>query len=89
MKFIERLQQKSQSTKKLIVWLATIFVMIIIIAIWLFSFSKNIKPSEIKKQTEIPSLFESIGKDFSVLKDKISASLKNINLKIDGEQEKN
>jgi len=87
MKFIERLQQKPQSTKKLIVWLATIFVMIIIIAIWLFSFS--IKSPEIEKQTEIPSLFENIKKDFSILKDKIGASLENINLKINDEQEKN
>ena len=89
MEFIKKLQQKPQSTRKLIIYLATTFVMIIIIAIWLFSFSKNIKPSDIKKQTEIPSLFENIKKDFSVLKENISASLKNINLEINEEQEKN
>ncbi|MBU2564523.1 hypothetical protein KKA23_03015 [Patescibacteria group bacterium] len=56
--------------------------MIIIIAIWLSSFSRNISLEKEVEKTEIPSLFENIKKDFSALKENILASLKNY-----GEQE--
>ncbi|MBU3922817.1 hypothetical protein KJ684_01090 [Patescibacteria group bacterium] len=82
MKLIQELQKKPQSTKNLIIWIASIFIMIIIIAIWLSSFSRNISLEKEVEKTEIPSLFENIKKDFSALKENILASLKNY-----GEQE--
>lgn len=80
MKFIEKLQEKSRSTRLLILWLASFLVMVIIIAIWLFSFSKpHFQKTEKEiKVSNLPSLFESIEKDFSILKQKLEASLKNI-----------
>lgn len=93
MSFIKQLQKKSRSTRILILWLATILVMFIIIIIWLFSFSSNfVSEEEIKKESEtsdLPSLFKSIGRDFSIFKQGLEASLKSINLEINeqGEQE--
>jgi len=81
MKLIKKLQKKPRSFRLLILWLATAFVMLIIVFIWLFSFSRNFSSQEIEteaKDTKIPSLFESIKKDFSDLKENISASLKKI-----------
>lgn len=82
MKFIEKLHKKSRSTRILILWLASFLVMFIIIIVWLFSFSKNFNPEDIEEKTKttgLPSLFESIKKDFSTLKQGIGASIKKIN----------
>lgn len=82
MGFIKKLQKKPRSTRLLILWLASFLVMVIIIAIWLFSFSRTSFQKTEKEvgATNLPSLFESIGKDFSVFKQKLEASLKEINL---------
>ena len=84
MSFIKQLQKKSRSTRILILWLATILVMFIIIIIWLFSFSSNfVSEEEIKKESEtsdLPSLFKSIGRDFSIFKQGLEAKIKDINL---------
>lgn len=81
MSFIDNLQKKPKKVRILIVWTATICVMIIIVMIWLFSFSKNLgreKIGEEIKETKLPSLFESIGKDFSIFKQELEASFKSI-----------
>jgi len=81
MAFVKKIQQKSRSTRILILWLSVVLVMLIIIAIWLFSFSRAMQSSKSDKQgenIELPSLFESIGKDFSSFKQQLEASLKNI-----------
>jgi len=81
MSFVEKLQKKPKTMRVLILWLATGLVMIIIIIVWIFSFSQNSKSSEEKKNaeaTELPSLFKSIGKDFSIFKQSLEASLKDI-----------
>lgn len=82
MKFIEKLHKKSRSTRILILWLTSFLVMFIIIIVWLFSFSRNFNPEDIEEKTKttgFPSLFESIKKDFSTLKQGIGASIKKIN----------
>ena len=91
MNFIEKLQKKSRSTRLLILWLTTSLVMIIIIIIWLFGFSRDLAFKETEKENEtenFPSLFESIKKDFSIFKQGLEASLESINLEINeqGEQ---
>jgi len=81
MKILKKLQEKPRSTRLLILWLASFLVMVVIIIIWLFSFSRNIqfqKSEEEIKATNLPSLFESIEKDFSVLKQKLEGSIKEI-----------
>ena len=81
MKILKKLQEKPRSTRLLILWLASFLVMVVIIIIWLFSFSRNIqfqKSEEEIKATNLPSLFESIEKDFSVLKQKLEGSIKDI-----------
>jgi hypothetical protein len=92
MKLIEKLQKKPRSTRLLILWLTTFLVMFIIIIIWLFGFSRDLVFKETEKENEaenLPSLFKSIGKDFSIFKQGLEASLKSINLEINeqGEQE--
>lgn len=79
-KFINKIQNKPRSSRLLILWLATFLIMIIVIAIWLFTFSKNFKPVEPTEESlnEFPSLFESIGKDFSVFKQGLKANIQGI-----------
>ena len=80
-KFIKKIQQKSRSTRLLILWVVTFLIMIIIIVIWLASFSKSFQVNETKEETEVtnlPSLFRSIEKDFSLFKQKLEASIGNI-----------
>lgn len=81
MKIIKKIQQKSRSTRLLILWLASFLVMVIIIFIWLLSFSKSFhseKAEEEIKTGGLPSLFESIEKDFSIFKQSLEANLKSI-----------
>ena len=80
MKFIEKLQNKSRATRVLILWIASISLMAIIVIIWLFSFSKNIGYNAEKntENTKLPSIFESLGKDFNIFKQGLEASLENI-----------
>lgn len=88
--FIKKIQQKPRSVRLFILWLSTALVMIMIIAIWLFSFSRSLhsgKTKEEAKKTNLPSLFESMRRDFSTFKQELEASLKNINLKENNEKE--
>jgi flagellar basal body-associated protein FliL len=81
MKFIKKIQQKSRITRLLILWLATFLVMMMVIVIWLFSFSRDHHFNKAGKDIEaanLPSLFDSIGKDFSTFKQELEAGLKNI-----------
>ena len=90
MKLIEKLQKKPRSTRLLILWLTTFLVMLIIIIIWLFGFSRDLAFKETEKENEaenLPSLFESIKKDFSIFKQGLEASLKSINLEINEQGE--
>lgn len=91
MSFIDNLQKKPKKTRVLIVLAESICVMIIIIIIWLFSFSRNLDTKKVEQgigDTKIPSLFESIGKDFSLLKQKLEASFKSVKDQInEGETE--
>lgn len=82
MSFIEKLQNKSKNTRVLILWLATFLVMIVIVAIWLFSFSKTLNTTEAGddlEKTNIPSLFESIGNDFSTFKEQLQSDISDLN----------
>jgi hypothetical protein len=81
MSFIEKLQNKPKGTRILILWSASAFVMIIIVIIWLSSFSRNLNNQNAKNElekTKLPSLFESIKSDFSAVKQNISASLREV-----------
>ncbi len=88
MKILKKLQEKPRSTRLLVLWLASFLVMAVIIVIWLFSFSKNIQFQESEEEieaTNLPSLFESIEKDFSVLKQKLEGSIKDIQYEAESE----
>ncbi len=80
MKIIEKLQNMSRATRILILWIASISAMAIIVIIWLFSFSKNIGYNAEKnaENTKLPSIFESLGKDFNLFKQGLEASLENL-----------
>lgn len=81
MEILKKLQEKPRSTRLLILWLASFLVMAVIIVIWLFSFSRNIQfqePEEEIEASNLPSLFKSIEKDFSALKQKLEGSIKDI-----------
>ena len=54
--------------------------MLVIIFIWLLTFSKNFNPIEPKEESlsEFPALFESIGKDFSTFKQGLKANIQEI-----------
>jgi len=81
MSLIDNLQKKPRSVRVLILWIASISVMAIMILAWLFNFSKttNIKkPQEGLEGTKLPSLFESLGKDVSNLKQGLDASVQEI-----------
>jgi len=75
MSFIDNLQNKSPRTKAIILWVASAAVMVVIFAIWVANFSDNIKPATELEQTQLPSLFKSIGQDFSNLKQGLNASV--------------
>jgi Tfp pilus assembly protein PilO len=69
MSFIEKLQNKPRAGA----------VMAIIIIVWIFSFSHN--QSQTKQSTEdmqLPSLFESLGKDFNIFKQGLETNLQSI-----------
>ena len=90
MKFIKNLQQKSRSTRLLILWLASFLIMVIIVIIWIISFSKTFQSEKAEKEietTNLPSLFKSIEKDFSIFKQGLEANIKNINLEINEQGE--
>lgn len=78
MSFIENLQNKPKKTRVLILWTASISVVLVITIIWLAGFSRNAKPKEELEQTQLPSLFESIKKDISTLKQGLNAGVKDI-----------
>ena len=88
--FINEIQKKPRSTRLLILWLTTFSVMIVIVMIWIFSLSPGSVSKELNQKEDtdnIPSLFESIRKDFSILKQKLEASVKDINNKIEEDAE--
>lgn len=95
MSLIEKIQQQPRRKRLIILWASTGTVMLIISAIWLFSFSRSLvkikqtplvsQPAQGIEQTKesgLPSLFESIKKDFSDLKNLFNASVKEIDNKV-------
>jgi len=81
MSFLEKLQAKPKRTRTLILWTASILFMAIIVVVWFFSFFRSLESEKINKETEdsgLPSLFESIKKDFSLFKQGLQASFKKI-----------
>ncbi len=81
MSLIDNLQKKPKNARVLILWVASISVMIVIVLIWLFNFSKNTnikKSQEGLEGTKLPSLFESLGKDISNFKQGLDASVQEI-----------
>lgn len=55
--------------------------MLIILIIWISNFSKNISSKKIQdnlEETRLPSLFESMEKDISTLKQGLNASIQEI-----------
>jgi hypothetical protein len=78
--FLKKIQEKPRSTRLLILWLASFFIMLIVVIIWLITFSKDFSSAEPeeKQSGELPSLFESIGKDFSTFRQGLRANIKTI-----------
>jgi hypothetical protein len=82
MNFIEKLQNKPKKTRILILWISSGMVMIIIVTLWLVSFSRHAETKNINgalDETKLPSLWESFKQDFSSIKTNISAGLRDLN----------
>jgi len=73
--FIKKIQRKPKSARILILWISTLVAMIIIVAIWFFSFSRGLGEKSEKENLEIPSLFESIKTDFSTFKEQFNEEI--------------
>jgi len=91
MSFIEKIQKQPRRKRAIILWVSTGVVMLIIVFIWLFSFSRSLEkfnqPQETTKakqteQNSMPSLFESLKRDFSAFKDIFKASVKELDTKM-------
>jgi hypothetical protein len=82
MSLIGKIQNQPKRKRLIILWISTVAIMMIVLGIWFFSFSRNLdKLKENKKNTEtgsFPSLFESIKKDFSAFKGIFKASVKEV-----------
>jgi len=82
MSLIEKIQNQSRKKRLIVLWVSTAAVMIIVLLVWFFSFSRNLsKSKENNKGAEagnLPSLFESIKKDLSAFKGLFDASVKEI-----------
>lgn len=77
--FVKKIQEKPRSTRVIILWLLTATVMFVVVAVWIFSFSKISKKTKNEiDQTGFPSLFESIGKDFNMLKQGLEANINDL-----------
>jgi len=95
MSFIEKIQNQPRRKRLIILWVSTSAVMLIIAAIWLFSFSRTLEKinvpkeatnSEKNQESNLPSLFESLKRDFSDLKDMFRAGVKDIDTKVQDAQ---
>ena len=91
MSFIEKIQNQPRRKKMVILWFSTGAVMVIIIAIWLFSFSRSLSKTkqfgsyneqEANAESSLPSLFESLKRDFSALKNIFNSGVRDINTKV-------
>jgi esterase/lipase len=82
MSLVEKIQNQSRKKRLIILWVSTAAIMMIILLVWFFSFSRNLdKLKENNKEaskSNLPSLFESIKKDFSAFKGIFNASVKEI-----------
>ncbi len=86
MNFLKKLQQKPKKTKVLILWISSAIVMMLIISVWLFIFPRNTDKKDFSndlEKTNLPSLFESFKQDFSALKQKFNADLKEVTTEVE------
>lgn len=92
MNIINKLQQKSKATRIFVLWASCGFFMIIVIAIWISSFSRNTNNENVNdnlKKTKLPSLFESIKQDFSIFKQKFNAGIEEIKTEVEETEQNN
>jgi len=92
MSLIEKIQNQPRRKRLVILWVSTGAVMLVIAAVWLFSFSRSLEKNNQSKQvvntqekkegSSLPSLFESLKKDFSDLKNMFRAGVKEIDTKV-------
>ena len=80
-KFIENLQNKPEGTKKVILWVTTAVIMLIIGSGWLASFQAggtvNMNPSQAQNQgkNNFANIFKSFKKDMASLKKIVPTSI--------------
>jgi Tfp pilus assembly protein PilO len=92
MSLVEKIQNQPRKKRLIILWVSTAAIMMIVLLVWFFSFSRNLdKLKENNKEagkSNLPSLFESIKKDFSAFKGMFNASVKEIkNIEIQTNEE--
>lgn len=89
-KFIQNLQNKPEPTKKLILWLSTGAIMLIIGSGWIVSFQGNQpNPSQAQaSKNNFANIFQSFKKDMASLKEIIPSSTTKRNIKEKAEQKR-
>ena len=83
MNFIERLQNKPRYIRVQIFLISVILVMTVIIFTWLFFLKSSLESSNItqepsREEQSIPSLFNTLKEDFSILKKNLKAEIKGV-----------
>jgi len=77
--FVKKIQEKPRSTRVVILWLLTVTVMFVIVAVWIFSFSTTSKRAKNEiDQAGFPSLFKSIETDFNMFKQGLEANINDL-----------
>jgi len=81
MNFIERLQNKPRYIRVQIFLVSVILIMAVIIFTWLFFLKFSLEASNVKQEVyqekqSIPSLFNTLKEDFSILKKGLEAKIK-------------
>jgi flagellar basal body-associated protein FliL len=91
MSLIEKIQKQPRRKRAIILWVSTAVIMLIIVFVWMYSFSRSLEKfnqpkatakSNQTEQNSMPSLFESLKRDFSAFKDIFKASVKELDTKV-------
>jgi len=85
MNFIKKLQNRPRYVRIQILWISVVLVMVIIFSLWTVYLKLSLRASEseqkLQAQTEgqsIPSLFDTLKEDFSILKNNLQAGVGNL-----------
>lgn len=83
MSIIKKLQNKPRYIRIQVLWISVILIMVIISSLWLFFLNRSLGASKtekksVEKENSVPSLFNTLKEDFSLLKDKLEAGIQSV-----------